>query len=169
MTFFLYAFFVLMQFILKNHKKDYRDLLQIPFSIVFSLFLDFFDNIYDWFTTIIDRHPDVLWEKSILLIIAVFLTGAGVSMMISMDLIPNPADGLAYTIGQTFNKNLGFGKNFIDITTVIITLVIGLIIKGRPIGVGPGTIIAMIGVGRCIALFNHCFLSKMLNVSGRAQ
>lgn len=167
MTFLLYMLFVLLQFILKGKKKEYADLLQIPFSFVFSFLLDIFDKGYEQFTAIINVHPDALWHRLILLAFAVMFTGAGVAMMIAMCLIPNPADGLAKTVGETFKKTLGFGKNFIDITTVLITSAFSLIIKSRLVGVGFGTIVAMIGVGRCISIFNHFFKSKMLKVSGQ--
>ena len=37
---------------------------------------------------------------------------------------------------------------------------------GNVVAIGLGTLIAMIGVGRCIALFNFVFKKKMDEVSG---
>jgi uncharacterized membrane protein YczE len=42
----------------------------------------------------------------------------------------------------------------VDITCVIITCATGLIFSGKIIGIGIGTLMAMIGVGRVIAVFN---------------
>lgn len=102
-----------------------------------------------------------------LLIVAVAMTGVGASMMISMDLIPNPADGLAKTVGDVLGKGLGFGKNVIDFSSVAVTCLVGIIASGRLVGVGIGTIIGMVGVGRCIAGFNYLFHHRMMLAIGR--
>ena len=87
-------------------------------------------------------------------------------MTVNMKLVPNPADGLAQAIGDLLNKGLGFGKNTIDLFSVATTCVIGLLFTGNVVAIGLGTLIAMIGVGRCIALFNFVFKKKMDEVSG---
>lgn len=166
MTFILYSFFVVLQFILKRKNRQMKDLLQIPLSIVFSLFLDIFGDGYDTFISLSGLQDDSLFIRVIMLIIAVAMTGIGASMMISMDLIPNPADGLAKTVGDVLEKGLGFGKNFIDFSSVAVTAVIGIIASGHLVGVGIGTIIGMIGVGRCIAAFNYFFHNKMMLAIG---
>ena len=77
-----------------------------------------------------------------------------------------PADGLAQAVGDLLNKGLGFGKNTIDLFSVATTCGIGLLFTGNVVAIGLGTLIAMIGVGRCIALFNFVFKKKMYEVSG---
>ena len=167
MTFILYAFFVALQFILKGKDRQMKDLLQLPLSIVFSLLLDVFGRGYDMAlsATGIDMGP--LIPRIGLLIVAVAMTGVGASMMISMDLIPNPADGLAKTVGDVLGKGLGFGKNEIDFSSVAVTCLVGIIASGRLVGVGIGTIIGMVGVGRCIAGFNYLFHHRMMLAIGR--
>lgn len=167
MTFILYSFFVALQFILKGKNRQLKDLLQIPLSIVFSLFLDIFSDGYDMLISISGLPDDSLFTRVILLIIAVPMTGVGASMMISMNLIPNPADGLAQTVGEVLGKGLGFGKNFIDFSSVAVTALIGIIASGHLVGIGIGTIIGMVGVGRCIAAFNHFFHNKLMLAIGR--
>ena len=87
-------------------------------------------------------------------------------MTVNMKLVPNPADGLAQAVGDLLNKGLGFGKNTIDLFSVATTCGIGLLFTGNVVAIGLGTLIAMIGVGRCIALFNFVFKKKMDEVSG---
>lgn len=50
---------------------------------------------------------------------------------------------------------MGFGKNLFDFSALIISLAIGMIGAGRPVGIGIGTIAAMVCTGRVIAVFNH--------------
>ena len=83
-----------------------------------------------------------------------------------MKLVPNPADGLAQTVGDVLKKGVGFGKNVIDFTSVGISLVLGLVAAGRLEAIGLGTVIAMVGVGRFIALFNHFWKEKMDRLAG---
>ena len=166
MTFILYSIFVALQFILKGRNRQLKDLLQIPLSLAFSLLLDVFSDGYDTMASVLGLQAGSFLFRGILLVVAVAMTGVGASMMISMDLIPNPADGLAKTVGEVFGKNLGFGKNFIDFSSVALTCIIGLLFSGRLVGVGICTILGMIGVGRCIAAFNYLFHNKMLTATG---
>lgn len=167
MTFLLYTFFVILQFILKGQNRQFKDILQIPLSMVFSLLLEMFGTGYDRFTDILGLQLDSFIMRLALLVIAVAMTGVGAAMMIAMDLIPNPADGLAKAVGNVLHKNLGTGKNIIDFSSVAVTCIIGLMASGNPVGVGIGTIIGMIGVGRCIAAFNYLCHRRMMSAIGR--
>lgn len=167
MTLVLYTFFVALQFILKGKNRQLKDILQIPLSIVFSALLDVFSKGYDALLSASGAGIDALLPRICLLVVAVAMTGIGASMMISMDLIPNPADGLAHTVGIVTGKGLGTGKNIIDFSSVAITCLVGLISCGRLVGVGIGTVVGMIGVGRCIAIFNLLFHHRMMTAIGR--
>lgn len=167
MTFILYSIFVALQFILKGRNRQLKDLLQIPLSLAFSILLDVFSDGYDALASALGLQSGSFIFRGILLVIAVAMTGVGASMMISMDLVPNPADGLAKTLGEVFGKGLGFGKNFLDFSSVALTCLVGMLFSGGLVGVGIGTIVGMIGVGRCIAAFNYLFHSRMLTATGR--
>ena len=56
---------------------------------------------------------------------------------------------------------MGFGKNLFDFSAIVISLAIGLIGAGRPVGIGIGTVIAMVCTGRVIAAFNHFAKKKI--------
>ena len=51
---------------------------------------------------------------------------------------------------------------------VTATLLIGLLSAGHPVGVGVGTIAAMIGVGRFIWIYNRLFQAKQQHLTGVA-
>ncbi len=158
-TFVVYSVFVGIQFLLKGKKRELRDLLQIPYGFAFGMFLNVFSAIMDITYT-------AFWQQLIILAAAIIVTAIGVSMMVNMHFVPNPADGLAQAIGLKINKDMGFGKNMVDCFSVASSLVIGLISVGQPLAFGIGTIGAMIGVGRCIALFNKFFKDKMCKLAG---
>ena len=159
MTFVVYSLLVLLEFLLKGKNRQWRDVLQVPFAFVFSLFLELFDRLFAF-------QLHVLWQNILLHLAGVFATGAGMALMVNMKLIPNPADGLAQAIGAAMGKDMGLGKNILDISSVCITCLIGLIFAHRLVGIGIGTIIAMIGVGRSVAVVNWLFKEKMMRLSG---
>lgn len=169
MTFILYAFFVILQIIIKGKNRQAKDLLQLPLSVVFSLLLDIFSRCYDSFIATLGIQTDSLIFRFALLLLAIAMTGVGAATMVAMKLIPNPADGLAEAVGGAFKKSMGFGKNFVDFSTVAITCAVGIASSGHLVGVGIGTVLAMIGVGRCIALFYHLCLDKMICAAGISQ
>ena len=164
MTFLLYTCFALIEVGLKwgflppLRKVIWKDLLQIPFSLAFSLLLNVFGGIIP-----VAEH---VGAQIVMLVLAIVCTGLGAAMIVDMHLIPNPADGLAQTLGMVTKKGMGLGKNLLDCSCVGISAVIGLVARGRLIGIGIGTIAAMIGVGRVVALFNRCFETKLCRTAG---
>ena len=99
---------------------------------------------------------------------AILCTGVGAAMSVDMKLVPNPGDGIVAAIAQRTGRELGFTKNWFDTANVGITLVFGLVM-GHPLcGIGLGTVLAMLGVGRVMALFNRFFLEKLHQAAGMA-
>lgn len=164
MTFLLYTCFALIEVGLKwgflppLRKVIWKYLLQIPFSLAFSLLLNVFGGIIP-----VAEH---VGAQIVMLVLAIVCTGIGAAMIVDMHLIPNPADGLAQTLGMVTKKGMGLGKNLLDCSCVGISAVIGFVARGRLIGIGIGTIAAMIGVGRVVALFNRCFETKLCRTAG---
>ena len=162
LAFVMYALFTVIEIWLEGDRRNKIDWLQIPYSLLFSMLLQLYDTAYDALGITLNGFI----PRFIMLIIAVALVGIGVSMSVSMKLLPTPADGLAREVGIKLKRGLGLGKNAIDITSVAITCAIGLISVHHIVGVGIGTVVAMIGVGRAIALFNHFALKSMLRAAG---
>ena len=157
-TFAYYALFVLLEFIIKGREAHLYDLLQIPVGLIFTRFM----NVYSFLIP----EPASLPGKLIMLVFALLFTGIGVSMSVSMKLIPNPGDGIVAALAWRFRTGMGLMKNIFDLINVMITLVIGLLFGHLFLGIGLGTILTMLGVGRVVAVFNHLFLKKMLEASG---
>ena len=178
MTFLLYGIFVFIELILhtvshiknKNYSPEnsspkkklsvtlLTDVLQFPLSLVFTRFMNLFSSI-------IPTPTEILPQFAVLLLGIIF-TGIGVAMSLNMRIIPNPGDGIVQAISDFIGKSVGFTKNCFDLTNICITIVICLIFAHKLIGIGIGTLISVLGVGRVIALFNHLFMDKMLKISG---
>jgi uncharacterized membrane protein YczE len=158
MTFCLYTLFVALQMLLNGKERRWSDLLQIPFSLLFSVLLDWFGQLPIAFYS--------LWQNLLLLLAAMILTAVGVSLMVNMKLVPNPADGMADALGRRLHRGMGFGKNLLDLTCVAVTCVISLVFSGRISAIGLGTLIALVCVGRLIALCQRLFQKPMLRRAG---
>ena len=158
-TFVFYCFCVLIESILKGKEFKLYELLQIPMSLVTSVFI----NIFDQYLNIV---PDTLGQKLLVLFFAIVVTGIGAATMVNMKLVPNPADALAATIGDKLGKGMGIGKNVFDVTCFCTSGIIGLVFTRHIIGLGIGTVLAVIFTGRVIAVYNYFLKHPMQNLAG---
>ena len=158
-TFVYYVLFVFAQLIIRGKNRRWHDLLQIVVSMVFTRFL----NLYNDYLPI---HFEKLWQNVLLLILAVVLTGIGAALSVNMELVPNPGDGIVAALADFFHKDMGFMKNVFDISNVCFSLILGFVFGRYFLGIGIGTVITMLGVGRVIAVFNHFCKKKMAQLSG---
>jgi uncharacterized membrane protein YczE len=161
MTFILYTFLVCIEIVIhlarKRKKQAALDCLQVVVSLIFTRFL----NVFDWLIPNLgSEEMQGTWAGSLggricMLLVAIVLTGIGAALSLNMRIIPNPGDGIVQTIADAAGKDNGFIKNCVDITCVVVTCITGLLFARRIIGIGLGTLMAMIGVGRVIAVFNR--------------
>ncbi len=154
-TFIWYCVLVVAEYVLL---KDWKVVLQIPFSIVFTRFMNLFA---DMLTFSVDSFP----LQVIVLLLGVFCTGVGAALTVDMHIIPNPGDGIVSATSFKIKKELGLTKNIFDFCCLISTILIGFIFSKPFYGVGLGTILAMLCVGRVIAIFNHLFKEKLEKMS----
>ena len=175
-----YSLFVVVELVLHSLRKGDRDrqgsrmvlvmdLLQISLSLVFTRFLNLFGALV----------PDVAagaasWRENLpvrlaVLVLAILCTGVGASMSLSMRIVPNPGDGIVQAIADWLRKPIGLTKNGFDLANITLTILLGLALAGRVVGIGIGTVVAVVGVGRVMALFQHLAGRKMAALSGMAS
>jgi uncharacterized membrane protein YczE len=160
MTFVLYTLLVCVEIVIhlsrKLRKQAALDCLQVLVSLVFTRFL----NVFDWIIPDLGSEAmkgtfaGSLAGRILILLAAIIFTGIGAALSLNMRIIPNPGDGIVQTIADAAGKDNGFVKNCVDITCVVVTCLTGLLLEHKIIGIGIGTLMAMIGVGRVIAVFN---------------
>ncbi|MDO4500611.1 MAG: DUF6198 family protein [Erysipelotrichaceae bacterium] len=159
-TLILYSAFIAVELIL-NNKNRMLTVLQLPFSIVFTRLLNMFNA----------KLPNLdnvsFAGRFLVLILAIILTGIGAATVLSMKVVPNPPDGLVQSVAEKLNKTVGNVKNIFDLICLIITCTLGFVLCGKIIGIGVGTVCAMLGVGRVIAVYQKIMgpkLDKAINV-----
>ena len=163
MTMALYCVFVIAQFIIRGKDRKWPDLLQIPVALLVSQLL----NLFSWL--MLDFHFESFWINLAFLILAILLTGLGVVLSVDMRLVPNPGDGIVQAISDRTGKSLGLTKNLFDIGCIITTIVLGRTMEGKLIGIGLGTVLAVVGVGRAIALFNLLLWGPITKAAGLVE
>ena len=82
------------------------------------------------------------------------------------DVPVNPGDGLVQVLADIFGIGTGLMKNCVDAFCIVLSLIMGLLFAGKPVGIGIGTVCAVMLVGRVIALFHHIFGKAMLQAAG---
>lgn len=144
--FLMYLLFVAVQMALKPKGQKLQPLGQLPVSLVFSWVLNWMD------ASIMDAGT--LWGKSLLLILAVILTGIGAAMSLNARLIPSPGDGIVETLAQSFGKEIGLVKNLFDFFWMAVTFVLGIATGHFMWALGIGTLVGVVAVGRVMSLYN---------------
>ena len=104
----------------------------------------------------------------VMLVIAIILTGVGAAMTVDMQLIPNPGDGIVNCLALRTGRELGVCKNGFDLCCVGLALAVGAAFGQPLLGVGAGTVVSMLGVGRVISWFHARFRQKLLRAAGLA-
>lgn len=160
LTFVLYLIMIIVELLLnkKNNMSIISILLQIPVSFLMTRLMSFYDSLFDL------SHSSLV-IRIIDLVLAIIIIGVGAALTLSLNLVPNPGDGFVDAIAKYTGLSLSLTKNIIDISFTSVSLLLGLIFRKEIIGVGIGTIFAMIFVGRVIAIFNKLFLDRLKKLS----
>lgn len=145
----MYVVFIILQLCIYK-KLDIKVILQIPFSYLMGLLLDFYDSLMNF--TI-----NSIYVSFFLLIIAILLTALGAYLVVSMDFVPNPADGIVNALRFSLHKEFGQVKWMFDCAMICVTTVITLLFSGHVIGIGIGTICSALFIGRIIQVYTRLF------------
>jgi len=170
-TFILYCFFIAVEIVLhllpgKRAPSDVKkqlviDLLQLPFSIVFTRLL----NLY----AAVIPAPEALPARIAVLVLAIILIGCGAALTLDMRLVASPGDGIVQAVSDRTGLELGLTKNIVDISCVLFTCILTLVCARRIIGIGIGTLAGMLGTGRVIAAFNRRFGPYLIPLGKRPE
>lgn len=158
-----YVIFVVVEILCHMKMKRYRDIpkdiLQIPVSIVLTRFMNIF-------TGIIPEMTGNLVIRLLFLAIAIILIGMGILFTLNVRLIPNPGDGIVQALADLFAIKVSTMKNILDAVCTLLTVVLGLIFSHKIIGIGMGTVLSVIFVGRVVAVGNYFLKEKIIRCIG---
>ncbi len=152
---------VLLQLIILKKKKNKFPpsvLLQVPFVVIFGLFIDL--SLFLTTSLAVDNYL-IQW---LLIIVSCIVTAFGIFLELKADVGYLPGEGLTMVISDTYNKNFGMTKVAIDSTMVTLSLIAVLVFHGRLEGVREGTIASAVLVGFIVQFYqkNVHFVDKLL-------
>lgn len=130
--------------------------LEIPLSFAFGLLID----LYDFLIPVIDGGFAV---RLTLYCLTLFVTALGVFLCVKTDLVLTPVDGIVKTISEVFRLRFSLVKNGFDISLVLVTAVLCLVNHTPFYGIGIGTVISAICLGRIIKIYEtYLFVNASL-------
>ena len=131
-----------------------KDLLQLPLSLIFTRFMNLFWDVVPEFS---GTSPSQMLLRSGVLLAGIVCTGIGVAVSLDMRLVPNPGDGIVQALADASGKKMGLVKNLFDLGSVLLTIFLCFLFTEdfSIIGIGAGTLAAVLGVGRVAALFQY--------------
>ena len=160
-AFLMYCVYIAGQFALRGRKSRWFDLLQLPVSLLFSRVLNLFGAVITY-----NAAVSPLWSKLAVLAMAHVLTAVGVSLSVNMRLIPNPGDGIVQALSDRTGWELGLCKNLTDGTCFLLAVSMCMLTIRRVIGIGIGTVLSMVVVGRVLAVVNGLMKERMCRAAG---
>ena len=155
----LYLILIIVQICLVR-KLTITIFLEIPFSLIFGYIIDFYDSL-------IKIRCSNLLSAYLLLLIAIIFVSLGVYFSVSCNLIATPVESTVKTISQVYNlkfslvKNVFDIKNGFDITMIIMMLLLCLVLQIPVYGIGMGTVLSALLVGRFISGYQYLFDEKI--------
>lgn len=155
-TFIFNIIFILIEIALLRRDFEPIQFLQIVANIIFSFFIDISMNLLSAF------EPETIIIKLILLFIGCFILAIGISIEVAPNVIVVPGEGVVRALALAIaikKPKVKFGtiKIYFDVTLIIIACILSFIFFGELNGIGLGTIVSALIVGRFINLVNRHF------------
>lgn len=137
-------------------KRDFKkiQLLQIVFAILFGQIMNFLNLI-------ITININNFYSRIFICILSFFITAFGVVFTITANIVPVAPDGLAQVISKKARIDFGKAKIYFDCIVVILSVSILLVNSKGLDGLGIGTILSALLVGRIVAYINKNFKHKI--------
>lgn len=139
---------ILGQVVILGKKFEKYQIIQVPLSIIFGIFVDMAKHMIEWI------NPQTYIGASFILILGCITLALGVSFTVLADVIMNSGEAFVKAVTIRNGKNFGDMKVAFDVSLVILSVLASLIFFGRIEGVREGTVIAAIISGFIIKFFN---------------
>lgn len=155
-TFIFNVLFIIIQIIILRRDFHPIQFLQVFANILFSFFIDVSMNWLAFF------QPETFIAKFISLIIGCMILAIGICIEVAPNVIVVPGEGVVRALALAIalkKPQIKFGtvKIYFDITLIVIACILSFIFFGELNGIGIGTIISALFVGKCINIVNKYF------------
>lgn len=121
--------------------------LQIPMTVIFSLFIDAIMLVLTVFS------PHTYFTEIIFVLTGCLSVGLGIALQVIGNIIMLPGDGFVYALAKRINFDFGKTKVSCDIILVLLAFALSFIFFGNIIGLREGTLISAVTVGMITRFF----------------
>ncbi|MCM1508512.1 MAG: DUF6198 family protein [Ruminococcus flavefaciens] len=141
-TILFHCVLIVIQVLILRKNFKLKSLLQLPIGIVFGYFTTFCNSL-------VERMPstDNYFIRICMILISVVLVAIGIFMYLPADIMPLAGEGVMQAVADTIKIEFAKVKIAFDITMVVISLAVCLIVPHTLGSVGVGTAISAILVG----------------------
>ena len=168
----IFSLYILIQFIILGWDLQPARLLQLICTTLFGYFTDFTNLLAAAFLpdpASLPLSPAMAYGVRLLyLVISMVLIALGILLYLAPNLISLPGEGIMQVIADKLHLPLHRVKMCFDITVSLIALVISLAYFRQFHGIREGTVIAAIGVGKILGLFEPLKLRVNAFLAGSA-
>ena len=151
-TIIFHVFLVAIQIILLRKNFKIKNLFQIAIGIIFGYFTTFCNYLASFLPT-----PDNIFIRLAMLLLSTVLVALGIFFYMPSDIMPLAGEGCMMAVSDISKKPFPKVKIAFDITMVVISLAVCLIVLHKPGSVGVGTVIAAFLVGTVLSIFVKFF------------
>lgn len=148
-TFIMNTLFVLGQILLLRRNFQWIQLLQMGVNLIFSSCIDISMNLMSWF------EPTIWWEQLLSLLLGCTVLALGISIEVAPNVLVVPGEGIVKAISTVSHKRFGSVKIAFDVTLVAIAVSLSFLFFSQLKGLGVGTIVSALLVGKIVNLFNR--------------
>ena len=148
-TFAMNLFFILGQVLLLRRDFQPIQLLQVAVNAVFSAFIDVSMGLLSWLE--ISSLPMAV----LVLVLGCAVLAFGISVEVAPRVLMVPGEGIVQAIAAVTGWRFGNVKVGFDAALVSTALVLSLLFFHRLQGLGAGTILSALAVGRFVNLYNR--------------
>lgn len=148
-TFVMNMIFILMQIFLLKKDFQKRQILQIGVNVIFSAFIDISMNMLDAF------DPSGASAQILSLLAGCVILAMGISIEVAPNVLLVPGEGVVKAISAVSRKRFGTVKVVFDTTLITLSFILSLLFFHRLNGLGIGTVISALAVGKIVNLCNR--------------
>lgn len=160
-TFLVNLLFIAIQIVLLRRDFQPVQLLQLLVNVVFSEFIDVSTALMGFF------EPVGIVAQLACVVAGCAVLAFGISVEVAPDVILVPGEGAVRAIASVLKARFGTVKICFDLTLVAVALVLSFVFFGELRGLGLGTIISALVVGKMVNLCNTYlpFLQTIRNLA----
>lgn len=154
-TMLFHVVLVILQIVILRRDFEMKNLLQIVVGIMFGYFTTFSNYLFSFLPT-----PANIVIRLLMMLGSTVVIAVGIFFYLPADIVPLAGEGVMKAISDMTGIVFSRVKIAFDVTMVVVSLIICLVVLHAPGSVGVGTVITAVLVGAVLGEINKRFGAK---------